>query len=256
MDDLYNNAWGDASDNYADAGSHASTSHTAWVPPTSPTAAHHEEADLAIPSWSTGNEIRWNEPSEHSGGFAWSATEPDLAWGTSSYEDIALGKAEVEPVADRPLSPTLEEESSSDPKLSSPELTREDSIVSANLHTSPPNLSERNSRSTSPDRDGFGTFEDALNVENVPHSPKLSPAFDEGEAWGSPWANAPPEAEDHDVAESADEWEVARRNKERLDKVVVRLRSYISVSLLTDPFAASRITCNYYIPMRRVLPRN
>ena len=107
MDDLYNNAWGDSSDNYADTDNRASTSHTAWVSPVLSTPAQHEEADLATPSWSTGADIQWNEPSEHAGGFAWSAADPDLAWGANPYEDLALGKTETEPAADIPVSTSL-----------------------------------------------------------------------------------------------------------------------------------------------------
>ncbi|KAI0641931.1 hypothetical protein C8Q79DRAFT_986405 [Trametes meyenii] len=87
-DDLYQNAWSE-------------TTHTipatlkATNPPWTPTklnSSYGEEADLAAPSWSTGTDIRWDEPSR-SPGFSWSQAEPDLAWGPSTYEGISFGKA-------------------------------------------------------------------------------------------------------------------------------------------------------------------
>ena len=221
MDELYNNAWGDPSDSFNDEND-ASASHRAWVPPVLPT--QHEEADLAAPSWSTGADIKWNEPSEHHGGFTWTSAEPDLAWGTSTYEDITLGKAEAAPVPDQPAITVSEQEASvadEGAEHSTPELSLADSLGSVDRHSSPHSVSEHNSRSVSPDNDGFGTFEDALIADAAPQSSKFSPAFeDEGETWGSPWAAAPAEEEDEE-AEPADEWEIARRNKERMDRVVV-----------------------------------
>lgn len=231
MDDLYNNAWGDSSD-------YASTSSTAWKSPVVPSSAQHEDADLANPSWSTGSDIKWDEPSHHASGFAWSTAEPDLAWGSNKYEDIPLGKPEIESTDEDPPIPTVKVDDVESPKSPeeshTPETVVTDDAAPAGLGFSPPIDVEQESPTASPDPDGFGTFEDATTAEDKEYATKLTSDV-EDDAWGSPWASAPVEDEEDD-ATPVDEWEVARQHKEQLDrKVVCALMSTLLVYLILAP---------------------
>lgn len=230
MDDLYNNAWGDSSDFYGTTQPATTTSPAAaWTSPVLSPPPQDEEADLATPSWSTGADIKWSEPSEQSHGFAWSSTEPDLAWGTSTYADITLGKADAQPAKDDAETTGEDEEidlQAPETKSSIPDSSIPDSPVDQPIHVevrvSPPLSPKADPRSPSPDQDGFGTFEDASAFEETPYVGTPSPGL-EDDAWGSPWASAPAEEDSDEEAKPVDEWELARRNKERLDRMVVRV---------------------------------
>ncbi|KAI0675511.1 hypothetical protein C8Q78DRAFT_988093 [Trametes maxima] len=87
-DDLYQNAWSETTRTIPAT---LKDPNPPWTP-TKLNSSYGEEADLAAPSWSTGAEIRWDEP-PRSPGFSWSQAEPDLAWGPSTYEGISFGKA-------------------------------------------------------------------------------------------------------------------------------------------------------------------
>ncbi|KIP09992.1 hypothetical protein PHLGIDRAFT_125828 [Phlebiopsis gigantea 11061_1 CR5-6] len=217
MDDLYNNAWGDSSDFYASTRDYASSSQTTWVPP-SPTSPQHEEADLANPSWSTGADVKWNEPSDHeqSHGFAWSATDPDLAWGTSTYEDIGLGKRKSS-TPDEDKNSEVDEEPVDDEGVSTKSGPIEPIATLDNLRTHSPESPQAESPPSSPDQDGFGTFEDATAFDDVTVASRTSTGLEE-EPWSSPWAGVPAPAEEE--KQPIDEWEVARRTQERLDRLV------------------------------------
>lgn len=236
MDDLYNNAWGDTSDFYTNGSqNNASSSQSAWVSPTVASPPQHEEADLATPSWSTGADIKWNEPSEHeqTHGFAWSTTEPDLAWSASTYEDIALGKPEEIPSTEEPSSIAenkSEDEDDVDVKSNVPE-PLVTSSPAPDLRLSSPIPSEVDSPPASPGQDGFGTFEDAATFEDTAFPAQVSAGMEE-DTWGSPWAGAPAEAGE-DGEKPVDEWELARKNKERLDRLVVGWLAIPSDSQLT-----------------------
>lgn len=219
MDELYGNAWGDTSAFAEDLQSPQPT----WTSPK--LTAYNDEADLAAPSWSTGNGIGWNEPSDESHGFKWSANEPDLAWAPESvYQDLPIqrsGSKEREPEDEAPLpipnGPEVKEEveksegsepigfrSIDDSKPVSPTLDEQ--------HATPL------SRSSSPD--GFGTFETGLEEDSKPFSSALSQGI-EDDAWSSPWMGSAP-SEEQEVAPKVDEWEAARRQKEQLDRKIVR----------------------------------
>ncbi|GJE91037.1 hypothetical protein PsYK624_071850 [Phanerochaete sordida] len=213
MDDLYNNAWGDSSEYPASSATWSTT------PVVSP--AQHEEADLANPSWSTGNEVKWDQPSEHASEFGWSTADADAGWGPSTYEGISIEKPETDsgPTDENiPTTPTTEdttvEDTDEDRSTESP-VTEDAAPVG--LGFSVPVSIESESLAVIPDPDGFGTFEDATSVSEL-HS-KLAPDVEE-DSWGSPWASAPAEDEDEPEAKRVDEWELARKNKEQLDRKV------------------------------------
>lgn len=224
MDELYGNAWGDSSD----LAEELQSPKTPWT--SSKPKAHDDEADLAAPSWSTGVDIRWNEPSDEAGGFGWSADEPDLAWAPETvHRDIQIQRtASSEPEPEDEVSlPTSNESEAEEEKHIKPNplglLGVEDARPSSTVDeeytlrsSTPP------SRSSSPD--GFGTFETGADEVSKP----LSSTLDiEDEDWSSPWVGtAPPEEEDEEEANKVDEWEAARRQKEQLDRKIVCFACY------------------------------
>ncbi|KAJ3525426.1 hypothetical protein NM688_g8403 [Phlebia brevispora] len=73
-------------------------------------------------------------------------------------------------------------------------------------------------RPSSPEADGFGTFETAFDSSSKPFASDISPALEES-TWGSPWGGG---AQDEEASDDAhvDEWEAARKQKEKLDKKI------------------------------------
>lgn len=226
MDDLYANAWSDRQEiALPELKSPVIDSNPSWVSPNHSLPPHDEEADLAAPSWSTGAEIHWNEPSESSG-FSWSQTDPDLAWGASTYEGIQIRNTPTEEnnelslptpepeeettVASTPHSPhasTLEDTSLSQP---SPDLTE---ALASVVHS--PGFSS-SPRSTSPD--AFGTFETAATADDDPAFALRQNEL-EADTWGSAW-NAP-KVNEESTDGAMDEWEVAKQQKAKQDRKVV-----------------------------------
>lgn len=239
MDDLYQNAWSETTDP-ADAFKGSST--PSWsTSATKPSSSYHEEADLAAPSWSTGADIRWDEP-PGSPGFSWSHADADAGWGHSTYEGISFSKASIdieketsttlnkdpdvdsEDVADSPSaqSSTPSSPSSLPPRVPSPSHPP--------LPSSPPSIPDVDLSQTYelaadavrlPSPDGFGSFESALVEDTVP-SPGFAVADAEADPWGSSaWAGTGDEASDEENERIVDEWERAKQEKARQDRHVV-----------------------------------
>lgn len=275
---MYANAWGESiklDDQDPSATVSASVSRPALTSPISKPSwssigpsniVEDDEADLAAPSWSTGVEIRWDEPSEDSHGFGWSAAEPDMAWGTSTYDSIPLGKPALvstpeplpvhedeEPVAVTPPSSiplTAEEpdvnevqethletgyasvyqsfeEAEPDTPSSSQELSSFPASPEPESPTRTPKLAALPSRSPSPD--GFGGFSSGFETSDTSTGFKSQAAGSlEEDAWGSAWASGADETTDEPAEEVEDEWTAARRRQEQFDQRIVRL-STVSV---------------------------
>lgn len=216
MDELYGNAWGDSSDLAGDI----QPSKPTWTAPKLTT--HDEEADLAAPSWSTGESVQWNEPSEESHEFNWTSNDPDLAWTADSvYHDIQIRSSPSQEPEDESSAPTstasdVGEESREKP--SSTILTVVDDIQLTSPALEVLQLTSPLSRSPSPD--GFGTFESGIETAKSPVITSLSRDIEE-DAWSSPWMGT--EETDREEADGkVDEWESARREKEKLDRKIVR----------------------------------
>lgn len=225
-DDLYQNAWSETTNSIPPALKDDPA--PSWTS-TKLTSSYGEEADLAAPSWSTGAGIHWNEPS--SPGFSWSQTEPDLAWGTSSYAGISIGKTpEAESIAD-PLDaksptgdiPDADEPEDEDAGSVSTDVPTSERAKSPSPSPPPPEFTSFGSQETTPELaappspDGFGSFETAF-TEDTAQSPGF--ALDEAVAdpWGSSaWSETQPEQEEEPV----DEWERARQEKAKQDRRVV-----------------------------------
>ena len=156
----------------------------------------------------------------------------DLAWTSSTYDDIQLGpaseqnapgteaqektedpeeergegEAEVAVPATTPMTTSMEAEGTGQ-ILPVPEFATPSRLSPAATPPHPP---------ASPD--GFGTFETAIEAtESTPSFADNSLAAD---AWGSPWAGVS-EAADESTQETVDEWEVAKQQKARQDRKVV-----------------------------------
>ena len=186
-----------------------------------------QEADIGLPSWSTP--VQWNEPSgtEHS---MWS--QPTIAseiWEPSPYDSIPIATVPKHSSPSQLPSPNVEDAKdtffsplSSPPKsptpppdefTSFPQPAASETIDDRGLPSSSPN----SPRSASPD--AFGTFESAPEVTwasptfNLPASTTL----DASNEWKSAWEPSPARK----IDDPPDEWEVARRQKEKQDRLVV-----------------------------------
>ncbi|KAL4254833.1 hypothetical protein ABKN59_004663 [Abortiporus biennis] len=214
MDDLYNNAWGDP------VKIDDEPAFNAWGSRRTSHLIQHEEADLAAPSWSTGNDIRWNEPSEDSSGFGWSKAEPDVAWGTSTYEGIQIGKTLPPQDEDAKTVVPSEEEEDEVPTHSFNDVepiprfpSRSPSPISTPAISVPDTI--ETTSSTSPDV--FGGFASASETSDTPalKAPDL-----DADAWGSAWASESDDVHRSDSNDAVDEWEAAKQEREKLDRVV------------------------------------
>ncbi|KAI0629255.1 hypothetical protein C8Q77DRAFT_315572 [Trametes polyzona] len=222
-DDLYQNAWSETTNTIP--ATLKDDPVPSWTS-TKLTSSYGEEADLAAPSWSTGAGIHWNEPS--SPGFTWGQAEPDMAWGTSVYEGIPLGKTPTKevPVEELPLPEHLTAEGPDTDGTRDEELPPpiEDVHVPSPATTPLPLPETASSESieklpepaTPPSPDGFGSFETGLPEETV-HSPGFALNDADADPWGaSAWSSAPAEEPDEPV----DEWERARQEKAKQDRRV------------------------------------
>lgn len=225
MDDLYQNAWTSSIDHDEDI---TGIAQSTWKATKSPAEAQDGEADLAAPSWSTGADIRWNEPSEASG-FSWSHTEPDLAWNASTYDDIQLGPSSQNDPSDvqTEAKGNEEEQRLEEPKTNVPVIAQtptaeieENGYISPVLDPASPSkhspVTTPTLRPTSPD--GFGTFTSAL--ETVDSTNSFAQDDIAADTWGSAWESGPAAA-DEPPEQSVDEWEAAKQQKARLDRKVV-----------------------------------
>ncbi|KAH9935907.1 uncharacterized protein BXZ73DRAFT_100376 [Epithele typhae] len=249
MDDLYQNAWSDP----AETGSASLKSDAVSWSPTKVTSTYGEEADLSMPSWSTGVGVTWDEPS-HSPGLSWSQADHDAGWGSSTYEGIAIGKSslsaevpaeidslsegdprepkddaepveEEEPTASRTPSPTFQPlPSSPPPNISSPPLPEPfaESLPHLDPESTPVHSYDRKVIPIPVDvipatEDAFGGFESGLTTGDSP-SPGFAATTEDSDPWGSAWADSRDAEEE--IEEPVDEWERAVREKAKQDRIV------------------------------------
>lgn len=233
MDDPWSNAWSDPADL---SSSHKSPTTSTWDPKPNIQEVEDNETDIAMPSWATGAGINWAEPSQDAHSSLWSQVPPSAGWSPPhSFSDIRLGKApDLESTKELSRPTTPEDVQLSSPNPASPitpaetqeerlEIPSEDSPSHSTRSGSP---SHSPIPPSSPNPDGFGTFETGATSELDPWPASASP-FDaqenEENAWGSAWedkANDDPTANSEQG--SLDEWEAARRMKQEMDRRVVR----------------------------------
>ena len=237
MDDLYGNAWGDPANDYPSNPTYPLPAWNAQPPspePPSPVeddqnethANDDENEDLTEPqfrddapgtSWTTGAATWPAGQSRDQYYSAWVPAPPVNVWSSTA----------------QPQTPTVPTSTSSDgvafepPPPPSPTILEEpkegDSIPSEQTQDTP-----IQSRTPSPDQ--FGTFESGDTDVTIPverggwDSPKYS-TFDDAVDSSDAWVQQAATKERDTEAEPADEWEAARRMKEKLDRRVVRMPS-------------------------------
>lgn len=245
MDDLYANAWGDSADPPLPALKPSTSSGSSWLSPS--LSNPHEEDDLAAPSWSTGSGISWDEPSD-SAGFSWAQADTDLAWGSSAYDNIKIGKSI--PVHDGPhvaedhgMDAREAEEQEVDERIAEEQGSLPDVDVYEDAREFPSLTGEQALPSEAPladveilvppaDNDAFGTFESAL-IPDQDAAVALEEGDLDADAWGSAWAHGS-ETSDAQETKPADEWEAARQRKAQQDRRVVSSRcSSVVLALIT-----------------------
>lgn len=239
MDDLYGNAWGDPVNDYPSNPTHPLPTWNAQPPspePTSPVGDDQNEnhanddenndrmtepqfrTDAPDTSWTT-DAVPWSAEENQNPYYpAWEPASPANIWDSTAElqtpEVPALTPSDdAPPKSPPPAPPALAEETKEYHPVSSEQ--KQDAHVQ--------------SRAPSPDQ--FGTFESGNTDTTIPveeagwGSPKystLDDPVDSSDAWGQQVATKERDPE----AEPADEWEAARRMKERVDRRVVGTLSW------------------------------
>ncbi|KAF8636398.1 hypothetical protein AX17_003580 [Amanita inopinata Kibby_2008] len=192
----------------------------------------HQEADIGTPSWSTGTEIQWTEPSTFNS--LWNADSVDAvpAWTTSTtpYDNIPIGKLSQTDLVEQPETPVSERQDtpSFETAPTTPTSPNPGSAQNSPLESSVPLQEESKSPPTPrPDSpDAFGTFETAeanhasttsVNSWTSPGPSFVLESLDDSNAWGG--AGEPSNA-GSSSDEPVDEWEKAKLQKERQDQHV------------------------------------
>lgn len=230
MDDLWGNAWGSPEEDAKPA---------TWTFTEKHRNDDLQEDDLAMPSWSTGPGIRWDEPSDTHTSL-WSNANAN-AYHTqdrpleNSYDDIALGNSHLaEPQGDTVELPVEPESHSSSPPspqaqhddITAPSPSREPDRELSSSPTPPspsPSPSPSPEPSPSSSLDAFGTF--TIGAEHSDTAPRptiggpLGGRVDDNE-WGSPWGSVSKDAEEGSAQVASDEWESARLRQLEMDRRV------------------------------------
>lgn len=229
MDDLWGNAWGSPDDVKDDPKT------MSWSTFGKPRNDAPQEDDLAMPSWSTGPGIRWDEPSDTPSPL-WSNTHHVTQDSSleNTYGDIPLGNSSpAEPPGDNDPAIELVVEPESHPSSPSSPRAQSDDIAPTSLSSdldqeaspslipsSPP--SPEPSPPSSPD--AFGTF--AMGTEPSDTSPfaptggSIRGQLDDNE-WGSPWKSVSMDVDGGDAQQASDEWESAKLRQLEMDRRVV-----------------------------------
>ncbi|KAH9967282.1 hypothetical protein BC827DRAFT_1264129 [Russula dissimulans] len=223
MDDLWGNAWGSPDDVKGNDNGRTIT----WPTSEKPRDDDFQEDDLAMPSWSTGPGIRWDEPSDtqsplwssaHHTTHDWSFENPSsgISLGHSSLTEPPHGKdiasLESEP---QPSSPSSLRAQSDD--ISAPSPSREVSPTPVSSSAPSPEPSPPSSP------DAFGTF--TVGTEHSDAAPftttggSLEGRLDANE-WGSAWGSVTKDLDENDTQHASDEWESAKLRQLEMDRRV------------------------------------
>ncbi|KAJ4473673.1 hypothetical protein J3R30DRAFT_705150 [Lentinula aciculospora] len=258
MDDPWANAWDEShiKNSNLPAPTKSLFATSTWKDPT------ENETDIALPSWSAGPAVTWNEPSDDAPTL-WSASasndtiepnvtptfSPKVAGWTSSYESISAhfgsssvdGNSEIE--QDEETGEVVEEknhDSDEEKHQVAAENNETPEVVDAwtpSQSTFPTSTSINSilveSASHSPQAPGtpdafeFGTFESGasdstaeLSTEGETWDSSTGSLANPDSEWGSAWASKEADKKDEEDEEVLDEWERARREKEKMDRVV------------------------------------
>lgn len=216
------------------------------------------ETDIAIPSWSSGPAVTWNEPSDDTpplwgsdatlesnfspkSSTGWSSTYDSMSvhfGGSSAGEDTETEDIEEPQEIEEEAEEQLEQVDQSEllrveepsTEISDP-WTPPQSVFPASISSDSVLDAKSTSIPGSPDAFDFGTFESGVDsptaVASTGKEDWTSPSLGDLPAadseWGSAWAGDVDSHEGEQEEEVLDEWERARREKEKLDRVVVCL---------------------------------
>jgi hypothetical protein len=245
MDDLWGNAWGSPDDD---------GKATAWSTSEKPQNDDHQEDDLAMPSWSTGPGIQWDEPSDTQNPLWSNAHHTAQNWSLEDpYGDISLANSRpAEPPADENSTVELPVEPES--HSLSPHLPRGqyDDITTSSLpgeldgELSPSPIPSSPSPEPSPPSspDAFGTFTiGAEHSDTAPFSTiggSLGAQIGDNE-WGTPWGSVSKDVDGGSAEFDSDEWESAKLRQLEMDRRVVR-NSSLPTSLVLQQFCTCEAT--------------
>ncbi|PPQ62905.1 hypothetical protein CVT24_006303 [Panaeolus cyanescens] len=227
MEDPWANAWGEPSKPPSTA-----TNSNSWSSPSVSVIHGDREDDLATPSWSFEPDMAWkHEDSDELETSVWSNKDTnETPWNplpsASHHDDISTKLSEATQALSEPGSrsttPTgsVEIEEQPPPTIPPVDPPEPPPIVTP--------LARPLSISVTDDVDGFGTFETADESVGDPESatwspepPTVSLTSADSTSWGGAWADVPSSPRNHQHEEEGDdEWEAARRQKERLDRHV------------------------------------
>ncbi|KAF8889376.1 hypothetical protein BD779DRAFT_1521191 [Infundibulicybe gibba] len=193
-DDPWANAWGEASKPVPEQSLDPNPS---WQDPPNSIFKENQEADIGLPSWSVGADIKWTEPSD---------TQEESLW-------------------NQPPSTFLEQEEISEPVP----VIHVQSVPPSPQEVQPMALAEvalaENHFDTTPNSpDAFGSFEVGLDSEETqmdPWTPSQQNVSSElnGDSWGGGWGQSDVRDEDAESSQP-DEWENAKIQKEKQDRHV------------------------------------
>ena len=238
MDDLYGNAWGDPLNNYPDQPYLAPTWNAQPPPPKSQSPVQGDHNDLHVSE--DESEVLSTEPQPHVSTSDTSWTADDVPW-PAEENQVPFHSAWMTPTnvwssteqPQTPVVPILAATSDIPPKspsLASPPLPK-DPIEKYSIPSEQGQDTPVQSRAHSPDQ--FGTFESGTADAAIPTgeagwgSPEYS-TFDDSVDPSNAWGQQGTAKVDDTQAEPADEWEAARRMKEKVDKRVVRTKLHPS----------------------------
>lgn len=238
MDDLWGNAWGSPEDDVKP---------TTWKISEKSRNDDLQEDDLAMPSWSTGPGIRWDEPSDTQNSLWSNANAHHTAQDRpleNPYDDISLENSRLaKPQEDNnatvelPVEPESHSFSPPSPRAQRDDITVPSPSREPDHELSPSPTPSSPSPSPSPppspprepspssSLDAFGTFTiGAEHSDTVPLPTiggPLGGQIDDNE-WGSPWGSVSKDAEEGSAQVASDEWESAKLRQLEMDSRVVR----------------------------------
>lgn len=243
MDDVWGNAWSQSDENASESSKgKLDTINTSW---SFPSTNKHEEADIGLPSWSTG-EVKWAEPSGEASLWSSSVSASDnltvasIDWGSTSPgfkiysadepSKFPTGNEQQESRSSTPAAPsdsseehdTVQQESPAEAFIPVTSVQAESAAVNAKYK----DINEpQDDEDLKTGVDALVTlpptqsFEDTELSWSTPVVGEFSNINGE-DAWGSAWGSS--EKEEASVEElEDDEWALAQEAKLRRDRSVV-----------------------------------
>lgn len=265
MEDPWVNAWGDPQKSSSENNSNVPPM-TKWE--SSSKFITDDQADISIPSWEPDTGAIWDDSSDIQKDLWSGENRVSQLWTTPpTLESIGFAKPPEDappnlPLDNPPRGPSPIQHETEVPAVvegpgislgfdettfvpdgthSASEAKEESTIQEPNCEIPVEISTEQDGggegadeppRESSPDPDGFGTFEVAIDVH--PQSGAWTPPkadlsqLEQTEAWGTSWKESDEDTGDKSSGEALDEWELAKRQKEMQDRYVVR--GYLVVS--------------------------